>query len=371
MTERIYKPVPQPADYAQDGNLPRLNFGMRPLLILVLFSALIGVLLLSLALGSARIPLDQVITVLIGGEPARESWENIILKFRLPKAITAMLAGAALSVSGLMMQTLFRNPLASSDVLGINSGASLGVALVVLSVGTVGGSLLAGVGFAGDLMLVAAAIVGAGVTLLLILFIARQVENSLMLLILGLMIGSLTFALVSLLIYFSVPERIQAYINWGFGTFAGVTWEQMPILAVAVLCGLGLSLILSKTLNALLLGEAYAASLGLNTRRARLAIISATALLTGSATAFCGPIGFIGIAVPHLSRTLLHTSDHRILVPGTILMGAIVAMLGALVAEVPGSAIVFPLNAVMALCGAPVVIGIILRQRNLQKAFAA
>lgn len=371
MTESFYKPIPQSADYAQDASLPRLNFGMRPLLILVLLSVLIGVFLLSLALGSARIPLDQVITVLLGGEPARESWTNIILKFRLPKSVTAVLAGAALSVSGLMMQTLFRNPLAASDVLGINSGASLGVAVVVLSTGTVGGTLLAGMGFTGDLMLVTAAILGAGVTLLLILFIARRVESSLTLLILGLMIGNLTFALVSLLIYFSIPERIQAYINWGFGTFGGVTWEQMPILAAAVLCGLGLSLILSKTLNALLLGEAYAASLGLNTRRARLAIISATALLTGSVTAFCGPIGFVGIAVPHLSRTVLNTSDHRILVPGTILMGAVVAVLGAIIAEVPGSAIVFPLNAIMAVCGAPVVILIILRQRNLQRAFAA
>jgi iron complex transport system permease protein len=371
MSDGLYQPIPKPADYAQDVSLPRLNFGMRPLVLVLLLAVLAAVFLLSLALGSARIPLDQVMTVLLGGEPARESWTNIVLKFRLPKSVTAILAGAALSVSGLMMQTLFRNPLAASDVLGINSGASLGVALVVLSAGTVGGTLLAGIGFGGDVLLVTAAIIGSGVTLLLILFIARRVDNSLTLLILGLMIGNLTFALVSLLIYFSIPERIQAYINWGFGTFAGVTWEQIPIFGCAVLGGLGLSLLLSKTLNALLLGEAYAASLGLNTRYARLLIISATALLTGSVTAFCGPIGFVGIAVPHLSRTLLNTSDHRILVPGTILMGAVVALIGAIVAEVPGSSIVFPLNAIMAVVGAPVVIWIIVRQRNLHRAFAA
>jgi iron complex transport system permease protein len=367
MAQPILKSVPRIEDYQA---MPRLNLGIKPLVLAGMLVALLGIFLLMLALGSVNIPLDQTIRVLMGGEPDRASWANIILKVRLPKAITATLAGAALSVSGLMMQTLFRNPLAASDVLGINSGASLGVALVVLSTG-VGGSLLAGVSFVSDLSLAAAAMIGSGLTLAIILFIARQVENSLTLLILGLMIGSLTFALVSLLIYFSIPERIQAYINWGFGSFGGVTWSQIPILTTAILAGLLLSWAFSKNLNTLLLGETYAISLGLNVRRARLLIIVATALLTGAVTAFCGPVSFIGIAVPHLCRSLLNTSDHRVLVPGTILMGAVVALIVALIAEMPGNTIILPLNAVMALFGAPVVIWIILRQRNVQKAFAS
>jgi iron complex transport system permease protein len=366
------KPVPRIEDDAWGReSRPRLRLGLNPLLLALLFAALAGTFLLVLAAGSVNIPLEQVIGVLLGGEAERASWTNIVLKVRLPKALTAMLAGAALSASGLMMQTLFRNPLAASDVLGINAGASLGVALVVLAVGSAGGTLLAGLGLVGDLSLTLAAVAGAAVTLLIILSVAHRLDDPLTLLILGLMIGSLTFALVSLLIYFSVPERIQAYINWGFGSFGGVTLEQIPILASAVLGGLGSTFALSKTLNALLLGETYASSLGLNTRRARLAIIATTALLTGSVTAFCGPISFIGIAVPHLCRSLLHTSDHRMLVPGVMLTGGTVALVAALLAEVPGSALVLPLNPIMALCGAPVVIWIILRQRNLQKAFAA
>lgn len=372
MAQPILKPYPRLDDYQlQANNLPRLKLGIRPLLLAGLLFVLAGVFLTSLAVGSVNIPLDQTIIALTGGEPARASWSNIVLKVRLPKALTAALAGAALSVSGLMMQTLFRNPLASSDVLGINSGASLGVALVVLSVGVGGGTLLAGVSFMTDLSLAAAAIIGAGLTLALILLVARQVENSLTLLILGLMIGNLTFALVSLLIYFSIPERIQAYINWGFGTFGGVTGDQIPVLALPVLAGLALAWGLGKTLNALLLGESYAVSLGLNVRRARLLIIITTALLTGTVTAFCGPIGFIGIAIPHLCRSLFNTSDHRVLVPGVTLLGAIASVVMALIAEMPGSTIVLPLNAVMAIFGAPVVIGIILRQRNLQRAFVS
>src|SRR5690606_30896089 len=369
MSQSVLKPLPRIEDY-QSESMPRLNLGIRPLVLVALLVALMGMFLLALAAGSVNIPIDQTIVVLLGGEPERASWANIILKVRLPKAFTAMLAGAALSVSGLLMQTLFRNPLASSDVLGINSGASLGVALVVLTVGG-SGTLLAGVSLLADMSLAAAAIVGAAATLLLILLIACHVENSLTLLILGLMIGSLTFALVSLLIYFSIPERIQAYINWGFGSFGGVTWSQIPILAVGIIAGLLLSWALGKTLNILLLGETYATSLGLNVRLTRLLIITATALLTGTVTAFCGPVSFIGIAVPHFCRSLLNTSDHRVLIPGTILMGAIVALIVALIAEMPGNTIILPLNAVMALFGAPAVIWIILRQRNVQKAFAS
>ena len=370
MAQPILKPLIRREDYeAQTDTQPRLNLGFRPVLFAGLLVGVLAVFLLALTIGSVTIPLEQTVAILLGGEPERASWTNIVLKVRLPKALTALLAGAALSVSGLLMQTLFRNPLASSDVLGINSGASLGVALVVLTVGG-SGTLLAGVSLVADVSLATAAIIGAAATLLLILFIARHVENSLTLLILGLMIGNLTFALVSLLLYFSVPDRIQAYISWGFGTFGGVTTDQLPILMLPILVGLALAWGLAKSLNSLLLGESYAISLGLNTQRARLLIITTTALLTGAVTAFCGPVGFIGIAVPHLCRSLFNTSDHRVLVPGVIFMGGIIAMLLALVAELPGSNLVLPLNAIMALFGAPVVIAIILRQRNLQKAFA-
>jgi iron complex transport system permease protein len=369
MSEAVYKPIPRPADYAQDTALPRLNLGLRPALLLVLLVGLVGMFLLSLSIGSVSIPFDQIVTVLLGGEAERTSWTNIVLKFRLPKATTAMLAGAALGVSGLMMQTFFRNPLADPFVLGISSGASLGVALVVLSAGTVGGTLLAGFGLAGDLLLASAAALGSGATMFVVLLVAGRVQSSMTLLILGLMMGYLVSAAVSLLLYFAIPERIQAYISWTFGSFGGVTWEQMPIMAGGVLIGLVIALGLTKSLNALLLGEGYARSLGMNVGLTRVAIVSATAILAGTVTAFCGPIGFVGIAVPHLCRSLFNTSDHRVLVPGTILMGAIIALVAALIAEVPGNNLILPLNAVTALIGAPVVIAVILRRRNLQQSF--
>ena len=221
----------------------------------------------------------------------------------------------------------------------------------------------------GDLMLALSAGLGAGVTMGLVLLVSVRVRSSMTLLILGLMFGYLVSALVSLLLYFAVPERIQAYINWTFGTFGGVTWGQLPILVGIVIVGVLIAGALTKSLNALLLGENYARSLGLDMMLTRIGIVSATALLAGVVTAFCGPIGFIGIAVPHLCRSLFNTSDHRLLVPATVLMGAIVALVASIIAEVPGNNLVLPLNAVTALLGAPIVIGVILRQRNLGKSF--
>ena len=371
MTDRRYHPIPDTGKHASSPVMPRLDVGLRPALLLVLLAALAIAFVLSVALGSVRIPLDQVIRVLLGGEADRTSWAAIVLRFRLPRATTAVLAGAALGASGLMMQTFFRNPLAGPFVLGVSSGASLGVAFVVLSAGTVGGAMIAGFGLTGDLALATAAALGAGLTMGAVLLVAGRVQSSMTLLILGLMIGYLVSALVSMLLYFAVPERIQAYINWTFGSFAGVTWEQMPILAGGVLIGLILAMVLAKSLNALLLGEGYARSLGMNLGLTRISIIVATALLAGTVTAFCGPIGFVGIAVPHLCRSLLNTSDHRILMPATIAMGATVALVAAMIAEVPGSSIVLPLNAVTALIGAPVVIAVILRQRNLNRSFGS
>jgi iron complex transport system permease protein len=334
---------------------------------------LIGVLIAAfgavLAWGSVNIPLDEIIRVLTGGEASRESWTNIILKVRLPKATTAVLAGAALSVAGLLMQTLFRNPLADPFALGISSGASLGVAIMVLSAGTAGGALLTGFGLTGDLAVTAAASIGAGVVMVLALAAARRVAGSVTLLILGLMFGYISGALVTLLMHAAIPERIQAYTNWTFGSFGGVTWGQMPVFAIVILVGLVSALALSKSLNALLMGEAVARSLGLNVRRARISIVIAAAVLAGGVTAFCGPIGFIGIAVPHICRGLFRTADHRTLISASLIVGAAGALIASLIAETPGTHVVLPLNAIMALAGAPIVIGIVLRQRATRSAF--
>jgi len=341
--------------------LSREFAGARPLVLLILLILLGALLLLSLALGSASIPFDQVLSVLLSGEADQRAWTNIVLKFRLPKTLTAMFAGMALGVSGLLMQTYFRNPLAEPFVLGVSSGASLGVALVVLTTGAAGGALLAGLGLAGDLLLTVAAGLGATITMGLVLLVAVRIHSSVTLLILGLMFGYLVMAMVSLLLYFALPERIQAYINWTFGSFGGVTGEQLPVIVIIVLAGLLLSAALTKPLNALLLGEEYARSLGANLKRTRIGIVLATALLVSAVTAFCGPIAFIGIAVPHLARGLLASADHRLLLPGTCLAGACVALCASLIAELPGNNLVLPLNVVTALMGAPVVMLVILR----------
>jgi iron complex transport system permease protein len=336
-----------------------------------LWVLLLGMFTLDVALGSVYIPPHNLLMILLGGEPENPSWRQIVLIFRLPRAVTAILVGAALSVSGLQMQTLFRNPLAGPFVLGISAGASLGVALVVLSSGSTGTSALVGhLGLLGDLGMVVAACLGSAVVFGAVLIVSRQVQSSMTLLILGLMFGYVTSAAVSLLLYFSLAERIQAYLTWQFGSFGGVTWRQMVIFAPTVLLGLIIAHLLAKPLNALLLGEAYARSMGLMVKRARFWLIGSASILAGATTAFCGPIGFLGVAVPHLCRGLFHTSDHRVLAPATTLMGATLALLADLIAHVPGHQTVLPLNAVTALIGAPVVIWVILRQRNLRGSFA-
>ena len=281
-----------------------------------------------------------------------------------------MLAGAALSVSGLQMQTLFRNPLADPFVLGISAGASLGVAIVVLTVGSVGSVLIAGLGLMGDLSLAVAAIMGAAAVLGCVLLVSRSVQSVMTLLILGLMFGYATGAFVSILIYFSVPEQIQSYILWTFGSFGSVTWRQMPVLICAISLGLLLAFLCIKPLNALLLGENYARSMGLNVKRIRLWVLISASVLAGATTAFCGPIAFLGLAVPHLCRSLLHTSDHRVLMPAVTCLGATLALLSDLIAHLPGSQFVLPLNAVTSLIGAPIVIWFILHRKNLGQAFS-
>ena len=293
----------------------------------------------------------------------------LFIRFDCPRRLPAVLAGAALSVSGLQMQTLFRNPLADPFVLGISAGASLGVAIVVLTVGAVGSALIAGLGFLGDLGLAVAAIIGAAAVLGCVLLVSRHVQSVMTLLILGLMFGYATGAFVSILIYFSVPEQIQSYILWTFGSFGSVTWRQMPVLISAIFVGLLLAFLCIKPLNALLLGENYARSMGLNVKRIRLWILVSASILAGATTAFCGPIAFLGLAVPHLCRSLLHTSDHRVLMPAVTCLGATLALLSDLIAHLPGSQFVLPLNAVTSLIGAPIVIWFILHRKNLSQAF--
>ena len=350
----------------------RLRQGIRPAALAGLAALLVLAFLLSLSVGSVSIPLRQIGVILLGGVPERATWADIIWLFRLPKAITAALAGAALGLAGLQMQTLFRNPLADPFVLGISSGASLGVALVVLgSAGVLSGStLLSGLGLLGDIGVVAAASLGAAAVMLLIVVAARRVQT-MTLLILGLMLGYAVSALVSILLNFSIAQRIQTYVAWTFGSFGGTTWAEIKVLAPVLVAALGVAGAMSKPLNALLLGEDYARSMGLNVSRSRFWIIASASVLAGAVTAFCGPIGFLGIAIPHLCRGLFSTSDHRILIPAVILTGGIVALGADLAAQVPGSPIVLPLNAITALVGAPVVAWVILRRRDFKESFAA
>ncbi|MEH2455398.1 iron ABC transporter permease [Nostoc sp.] len=351
--------------------IPLLKQKALALKIIIFSTLLIGLIfafLLDLALGSVDIPINEVVKILLGQEPEKATWANIILKFRLPKALTATLAGAALGVSGLQMQTLFKNPLAGPFVLGISSGASLGVALVMLTASATTPILLADLGYLGDFGLVIAASLGAASVLGMMLVVSRRVQDTMTLLILGLLFGYATSAIVSILLQFSSKERIQSYIMWTFGSFAGVTWRQLVVLTPVILLSLFLAVLQSKSLNALLLGESYARSLGLTVQKTRFSIITSASILAGGITAFCGPIAFLGVAIPHLCRSLFNTSDHRILIPSVIIMGAILALIADLFSQHWVSQMVLPLNAVTALIGTPVVTWVILR-RNSQKSF--
>ncbi|MEH2421579.1 MAG: iron ABC transporter permease [Nostoc sp.] len=340
----------------------------KTILFLIIFISLIFAFLLDLALGSVDIPINEVVKILLGQEPEKAIWANIILKFRLPKALSATLAGAALGVSGLQMQTLFKNPLAGPFVLGISSGASLGVALVMLIASATTPTLLADLGIISDFSLVIAASLGAASVLGMMLVVSRRVQDTMTLLILGLLFGYATSAIVSILLQFSSKERIQSYIMWTFGSFAGVTWKQLVVLTPVILLSLLLAVLQSKSLNALLLGESYARSLGLTVEKTRFSIITSASILAGAITAFCGPIAFLGVAIPHLCRSLFNTSDHRILIPSVTIMGAILALFADLFSQLWVSQMVLPLNAVTALIGTPVVTWVILR-RNSQKSF--
>ena len=335
----------------------------HPALWLCLGLLLLFVFMLDMIAGTSTIPFLNVAAILLGQQDEPERWLQVVLLFRLPRAITAMLTGAALGIAGLKMQTLFRNPLADPFVLGVSSGASLGVALVVLTVSGLGGLVPALSGLLGNSAIVFAAICGAGLVMAVVLGVARKVESAITLMIVGLMFGYIASSLVSVLMQFATETQIHNYVTWTFGSFAGVTWSQMKIFAPVVLIGITAACALAKSLNAFLLGDGYARSMGVNVRRARIQVIIGTAMLAGAVTAFCGPIGFLGVAVPHLSRMLLRTNDHNMLIPAVLLIGSSLALLADIVAQVPGTNITLPLNAVTALIGAPVVVGVILRRR--------
>jgi iron complex transport system permease protein len=332
---------------------------MKHCLLLTLLIAALFVL--NIFVGSVSIPAADVLHVLTGGD-AKPSWQYIILQSRLPQAITALLAGGALAVSGLMLQTAFRNPLAGPSVFGINSGAGLGVALVML---LLGGSLSAGsVSVSGFVAILLAAFVGAMTVMAVIFFFSTLVRNSVMLLIIGIMIGYISSSAISLLNFFATDEGVKSYMVWGMGSFGGVSMRMMPTFALVTLAGLAGALLLIKPLNALLLGDRYAENLGVNIVRVRNWLLVVTGLLTAIVTAFCGPVAFIGLAVPHITRMVLRTDNHRLLLPATILMGSIVALVCNLLCVLPGESGVIPLNAVTPLIGAPVIIYVIMTRRT-------
>ena len=320
---------------------------------------------LNLVLGSVSIPLRAVWNILWGTGNESVIWQNIIWKSRVPQALTALVAGAGLSVSGLQMQTVFRNPLAGPSVLGISSGASMGVAFVVLLSGSLGGVALSKLGFMGEIALTIAAIAGSLSIMALIVFVSQKVRGNVTLLIIGVMIGYIANAVIGVLKFFSVEEDIRAYVIWGLGSFARVSGDQMTLFICIMVVLLPLSFLLVKTLNLLLLGDAYARNLGLNIKRARLLVITCSGVLVAIVTAYCGPIIFLGLAVPHLCRGMFRTSDHRILMPASLLAGASLALVCNLIARMPGFEGALPVNSVTALVGAPVVMSVLLnRCRN-------
>jgi iron complex transport system permease protein len=335
---------------------------MKHYKLILLLTAMVVLFSMNLFVGSISIPAADVLNILFGdGEGIRPSWRYIVLESRLPQAITALLCGGALSVSGLMLQTAFRNALADPSIFGISSGAGLGVALVML---LLGGSIGAGsVSVSGYVAIILAAFVGAMLVMAVIFFFSTVVKNDVMLLIIGIMIGYLSSSAISLLQFFATDEGVKSYMVWGMGSFGGVSMRHMPVFASVTLLGIIASLLLIKPLNALLLGDRYAENLGVNIQRVRNWLLIVTGLLTAITTAFCGPISFIGLAVPHMARLLLRSDNHLVLMPVTILCGSVVALLCNLICFLPGENGVIPLGAVTPLMGAPVIIYVIAKRR--------
>lgn len=325
---------------------------------LLLSLALLFLFAINIAFGAVRIPLNEVIKIIFGNSTEQNTWSYIILNSRLPQAITALLAGSSLAVSGLLLQTLFKNPLAGPSILGISDGANLGVAIIMLLTGGIGS-------IAGYLATVLAALVGAFVILIIIILFSRKVKSNVMLLIVGIMIGYIASSAISILNYHATVDKVHQYVMWGMGDFSSVSLDKLPFFSIFSIIGITLSLILIKPLNAYLLGEQYAENLGINIKSTRILILACTGILIAIVTAFCGPISFIGLAVPHIARLLLGTSNHNQLVPVTILSGACIALLCNVFTALPGTNTILPLNAITPIIGAPIIIYVIVNKKNI------
>lgn len=328
----------------------------------LLLLSLLLLFAVNLSLGSVWIPLPEIFRILLTGEGTQSVWTDIVWDFRMTKALTCVLAGSALAAAGLQMQTLFRNALAGPDVLGLSSGASLAVALVFMTPAS-GLNFLAS---PNPLLLSAAASIGSIAVLIVMLLVARKLDDHVSLLIVGLMVGAATSSVVSVLQYLSKAEEMQVYIIWTFGSLGGLDWTEIKILALALLAGVAFAFSQVKSLNAWLLGDNYARSMGVQVKRARLIFILSAGLLTGAVTAFCGPIAFVGLAVPHLTRLLINTHNHKILLPAVLMGGAALLLLCDILSHLPGSTYILPINALTALIGAPVVIWIIIRNKRMR-----
>ncbi|APZ46861.1 iron ABC transporter [Polaribacter reichenbachii] len=330
----------------------------------ILLSVLLMILFfVNVSLGSVSIPLEDIFKIITGNVPAKESWATIILNFRLPKAITAILVGSGLSICGLLMQTLFRNPLAGPFVLGISSGASLGVAILILGSSVFGGFLLTNSLSIWSLPI--AASLGAFLVLSAVIIAANKVRNTMSILIIGLMFGSLTSAVISVLAYFSEADQIQQYLFWSFGSLGNLSWNEILVFSIIYSIGILGTLSIIKPLNSFLLGENYAKSLGINIKKSRNIILLITSILTGVITAFSGPIAFVGLAVPHIARMFFTTSNHKILIPAVAILGAIILLICDSIAQLPTSEFTLPINAITSLFGAPVVIWLLVRKKKI------
>lgn len=336
-----------------------LNSFKKQFIILVAF--LVILFFLNICLGSVTIPPKEIFKIILGNLSVKESWEIIIINYRLPKAITAVLVGSGLSVAGLLMQTLFRNPLAGPFVLGISSGASLGVALLILGAAAIGGFTIT----SSQLSLPLAASIGSFLVLFAVILAANKVRNTMSILIIGLMFGSLTASVISVLAYFSQAAQIQQYLFWSFGSLGNLSWNELLIFSTIYFISIVATLFIIKPLNSFLLGENYAKSLGINIKKSRNIILIIASLLTGVTTAFAGPIAFIGLAVPHIARMIFATSNHKVLLPAVIILGAITMLICDAIAQLPTSEFTLPINAITSLFGAPIVIWLLIRKKKL------
>ena len=337
----------------------------KTIYILLSIVILVALFAANLIYGSVRIPLSEVFGILMGHGADNPAWLHIVKQSRLPQAITALFAGASLAACGLLLQTLFKNPLAGPSILGISDGANLGVALVMLFFGN-SFNLFSVYSFSGSMAMVIGAFLGACIVLGIIIYFSTKVTSAVMLLIIGIMVGYLASSAISILNYYSSADRVRAYVMWGMGDFSGVSNERLPFFIICSIAGLLIAILMIKPLNALLLGETYATNLGVKVKRVRVIILLCTGLLTATVTAFCGPISFIGLAVPHIARLMLGSSNHTMLLPATILCGSCVALLCNILSVLPGANSILPLNAITPLVGAPVIIYVIINRKNIQ-----